>query len=61
LTFSYEAANNSGQVWFVVSGADKADAVAVAFGSEPASLPVGRVSGLEQTVWFIDEAAAAQI
>jgi len=61
LTFSYEAANNSGQVWFVVSGADKADAVAVAFGSEPTSLPVGRVSGLEQTVWFIDEAAAAQI
>ena len=61
LTFSYEAANNSGQVWFVVSGADKADAVAVAFGSEPASLPVGRVSGIHQTVWFIDEAAAAQI
>ena len=61
LTFSYEAANNSGQVWFVVGGADKADAVAVAFGSDPTSLPVGRVSGIEQTVWFIDEAAAAQI
>jgi 6-phosphogluconolactonase len=61
LTFTYEAVNNSGQVWFVVSGADKADAVAVAFGSDPRSLPVGRVSAINQTVWFIDEAAAAQI
>ena len=61
LTFSYEAVNNSNHVWFVVAGADKADAVSVVFGADATSLPAGRVSGLKQTVWFIDDAAAALI
>ena len=45
----------------MVGGADKAQAVAVAFGNDPQSLPVGRVSGIDKTIWFIDEAAAARI
>lgn len=61
LSFSFEALNSAHQVWFVVAGADKADAVAVAFGEAPESLPVGRVEGRDATLWFIDEAAGAQV
>jgi len=61
LSFSYEALGSSHQVWFVVAGADKADAVAVDFGEQPESLPVGRVEGRDATLWFIDEAAGAQV
>ena len=60
LSFSYEALNSAHQVWFVVAGADKAAAVAVAFGEHPELLPVGRVEGRDATLWFIDDAAAAQ-
>ncbi len=61
LTFSYEAVNGADEVWFVVAGADKQDAVAVAFGDEPESLPVGRVSGREKTVWFVDATAGNKV
>jgi 6-phosphogluconolactonase len=61
LSFTYEAINNSGEIWFVVAGADKAEAVSVAFSDAPDRLPVGRVHGLTKTVWFIDDAAAAGI
>ena len=61
LTFTYEAINNSGEIWFVVAGADKAEAVSVAFSDAPTRLPVGRVHAINKTVWFVDEAAAAGI
>jgi len=61
LSFTYEAINHSKEIWFVVAGADKAEAVNVAFSSAPTRLPVGRVSGSTKTVWFIDEAAAEGI
>jgi 6-phosphogluconolactonase len=61
LTFTYEAINNSTQIWFLIGGKDKAEPTAVAFSSEPTRLPVGRVQGLEKTVWFVDEAAAEGI
>ena len=61
LSFTYEALNSAHQVWFVVSGADKAEAVEVAFGDNPSALPVGRVAGRDATLWFIDEAAAASL
>ena len=59
LSLSYEAINSAKEVWFTVAGADKADAVAVAFGDTPESLPVGRVRGTERTVWFVDSTAGA--
>ncbi len=59
LSFTYEALSSAHQVWFVVAGADKADAVSVAFGEDSRSLPVGRVEGRDATLWFIDEAAGA--
>jgi 6-phosphogluconolactonase len=61
LSFTYEAINNSGQIFFVVGGADKAEAVSVAFSDAPTRLPVGRVHALQKTIWFLDDAAAQGI
>lgn len=59
LSFTYEAMNAADEIWFTVAGADKAEAVNVAFGDEPTSLPVGRVHGRLRTVWFVDQTAGA--
>jgi 6-phosphogluconolactonase len=61
ISFTYEAINNSNQIWFLVAGADKAHAVQVVHSSEPEILPAGRVNGLQKTIWFIDLAAAAEL
>ncbi|MEY4451136.1 MAG: hypothetical protein RLZZ380_257 [Actinomycetota bacterium] len=57
LSFSYKAINQSREIWFTVAGADKAEAVSVAFGENPESLPVGRIRGKEKTVWYVDQTA----
>ena len=57
LSLSYEAIRSAREVWFTVAGADKQNAVATAFGDSPEELPVGRVSGRERTVWFVDATA----
>ena len=61
LSFTYEAVNASDAIWFVVAGSDKADAVAVAFGDEPGSLPVGRIKAAKRTEWFIDATAGVRV
>lgn len=61
LSFTYEAINHSKQIWFLVSGADKAQATAVAFSDNPSLLPVGNVAGIERTVWFVDKAAYSAV
>lgn len=49
--------NASRQVWFVVAGADKGEAVtAVLHGSS--ELPAAHVSGRDRTLWLLDAAAA---
>jgi 6-phosphogluconolactonase len=60
LSFTYEAMNNADEIWFTVAGGDKAEAVSVAFGDEPTSLPVGRVHGKLKTVWFVDQTAGVR-
>lgn len=57
MSFTYEAMNQVDEIWFVVAGADKQDAVSVAFGDDPQSLPVGRIRGAKKTVWYVDQAA----
>ena len=57
LSFTYEAMNAADEIWLTVAGADKADAVNVAFGDDPTALPVGRVQGISKTVWFVDQTA----
>lgn len=61
LSFTYEALNSADEVWFVVAGADKQDAVAVAMGDNPEELPVGRVHGKVMTQWFIDSTAGTKV
>jgi len=59
LTLTYEVINSADEVWFTIAGADKAEAVSVAFSDTPERLPVGRVRGNQKTLWFIDQTAGA--
>ncbi len=61
LSFTYDALNAADEIWFVVAGADKQDAVAVAFGEEPETLPVGRVHGSVATRWYLDNTAGTKV
>jgi 6-phosphogluconolactonase len=66
ISLTFPALNRSRQVWFVVSGESKADAVAkaLATGEDAADvhdIPAVGVHGLERTVWFADEDAASQV
>jgi 6-phosphogluconolactonase len=61
LSLSYAAINSAKEVWLTVAGSDKAAAVAVAFGEDRESLPVGRVHGSEKTLWFVDASVGASL
>jgi 6-phosphogluconolactonase len=63
VTLTYPALNNSDAVWFIVSGADKADAVASALAAEGSvdETPARGVHGTRETVWLVDEAAASRL
>lgn len=52
--------NRSREVWFLVAGAEKADAVARCHAGDQ-TLPGGVVRGTEQTLWLVDRAASAGI
>jgi 6-phosphogluconolactonase len=46
----------------MVSGAEKADAVAAAIGgADPVSVPAAGAIGRENTVWFLDADAASKL
>jgi 6-phosphogluconolactonase len=60
ISLTHPAINRSARVWFTVSGADKADAVGWAItGSK--DVPAGHAHGTEETLWLLDQAAAAQL
>lgn len=59
LSLSYEVINSADEIWFTVAGADKADAVSIAFSDTPERIPAGRVHGSNRTVWFVDQTAGA--
>ena len=52
LSMSYEALNRADRVWFIASGAGKAEALRS--GMREDGLPVGRVRGLSETICYID-------
>ena len=54
--------NSSARVWLVLAGADKAAALGLALaGASYASVPAAGAKGRKRTVFFVDEAAAAQV
>ena len=67
VTLTFETLNRSHSVWFLVSGEEKADAVARALADvPPADEPAARratpargVTGSAETTWFLDRAAAS--
>ena len=62
ITLTLPAVQRSRQVWLVVAGADKADAVAAAVGgADPDDVPAAGASGREATVWLLDEEAASKL
>jgi 6-phosphogluconolactonase len=62
ITLTLPAIRRSREVWLVVSGSAKADAVASAVvGADPASVPAAGAHGWEKTVWLLDEEAAAKL
>jgi 6-phosphogluconolactonase len=62
ITLTLPAIQRSREVWLLVSGAEKAEAVAAAIGgADPVSVPAAGAVGREGTVWFLDTQAAAQL
>lgn len=63
VSLAYPALNRSRCVWFLVSGAAKADAVAAALAGEGDlhDTPARGVSGREETIWFLDHEAAGRL
>ncbi|MFK5635392.1 MULTISPECIES: 6-phosphogluconolactonase [unclassified Ornithinimicrobium] len=62
VTLTLPSINAARAVWLVVSGKDKAEAVAAALeATEDPSLPASCVHGQHETLWWVDAAAAARI
>ena len=64
ISLTFDALNRTREVWFVVSGDGKADAVAraLAVGDDAADvhdIPAVGVRGQDRTVWFVDADAAS--
>ncbi|MGO4444727.1 6-phosphogluconolactonase [Mycobacterium sp. 2YAF39] len=62
ITLTLPAVQRSREVWLVVSGDGKADAVAAAIGgAKPVDVPAAGGVGREATVWLLDEGAASKL
>ena len=62
VSLTRESLERSREVWFLVSGADKADAVRRGVTGAPyATTPAAHVHGLERTLWLVDTDAASDL
>jgi len=62
ISLTFPALARAHEVWFVVSGDDKAKAVRLALsGAGELQIPASAPKGLNRTLWLIDEAAAQEI
>ena len=62
ITLTLPAVTRSREVWLVVSGEGKAEAVAEAVGgAKPADWPAAGAKGREATVWLLDTEAASKL
>lgn len=63
VSLTYEALERARQVWLLVAGEAKADAVAAALAADVDrwDVPASGVRGTEATRWFLDRTAAAKV
>lgn len=62
ISLTLQVINQSAEVWFCVTGADKAAAARLALsGAGPIQVPAAGVQGRDRTLWLIDRAAAAEL
>lgn len=63
VSLTLPALNRTRSVWFLVSGEEKADAVARALADEGSvtDTPARGVRGREETLWFLDQEAASRL
>ncbi|GGF33569.1 6-phosphogluconolactonase [Marmoricola endophyticus] len=62
ISLTLDALNHTRATWFLVSGEGKADAVAQALDEGPVlDIPARGAAGREETVWFLDDAAASAL
>lgn len=62
LSLTLPLINTSERIWVVLAGGDKAPAIGLALaGASPADVPVAGVLGRKRTVFFIDQAASAEV
>jgi len=63
ISLTFDALNRAREVWFVVSGDSKANAVAatLAADGDVHETPARGVRGQDRIVWFVDEAAASRL
>jgi 6-phosphogluconolactonase len=62
ISLTLDVINRSAEVWFVVSGADKAGAAALALqGAGPVQVPGAGAHGRHRTLWLLDRAAAEKL
>lgn len=62
ITLTLPAVRRSRQVWLVVSGEAKAEAVAAGVGgADPDDWPAAGATGIERTLWLLDSAAASEL
>jgi len=62
VTLTLPAINTAEEVWLIASGTGKAKAVGLALaGAGPVQIPAAGVHGTENTLWLLDQAAAAEV
>jgi 6-phosphogluconolactonase len=62
ISLSFDGLNAAREIWLVVSGAGKADAVAQAFsGADRTKIPSAGALGTERTLWLVDREAASEL
>ncbi len=64
VSLTFDALNRSDEVWFVVSGSDKAEPVGRALAVTPPDrheVPAAGVRGEVETVWFLDRESASRV
>ncbi|MGU3433221.1 6-phosphogluconolactonase [Actinomycetes bacterium M1A6_2h] len=62
ITLTLPAVRRARQVWFLVAGEEKAEAAAAAInGASAEDWPSAGAKGIDETVWFLDTAAASRL